>query len=103
MTNAISQLFRPKYVNAKRTRAGRIAATGDACCVSGEIRATMKNRWAEHQAESAGAAMLKSGRCSSLWRFAIQYDPTKPSTATITVPAAGPYKSTAVKTNVSEI
>ena len=28
---------------------------------------------------------------------------TRPSSATMTVPAAGPYSNTAVKTNVSEI
>ena len=35
--------------------------------------------------------------------LAIQNDITSPSRATKTVPAAGPYKSTPVKTNVSEI
>src|SRR5436853_3621003 len=103
MTNAINQLFRPKYVRANRTSGGRIAATGDGCSVSGEIPATVKKRCAEHHADNAGAAMLKRGRYISSWRFAIQYEPTRPSSATMTVPAAGPYSKTAVKTNVSEI
>src|SRR5689334_16876716 len=80
-----------------------MAATGDGCSVSGDMPATVKNRCAEHHADSAGAAMLKSGRWISPWRLAIQYDPTRPSSATMTVPAAGPYNKTAVKTNVSEI
>src|SRR3954468_9742000 len=103
MRNGISQLLMPKYVNANRTSAGRIAFIGEGSFTSGAIPATVKNNWAESQAETAGADMLKRARCTSRCLFEIQNEPTSPSSATITVPAAGPYNRTAVNTKVSEI
>ena|SRR6188474_2701779 len=69
----------------------------------GGIPATRKKRCAEHHADSAGADTLKRARWASSWRFDIQNEITRPSSAVRTVPAAGPYRSTAVITNVSEI
>src|SRR6267142_2572750 len=103
MTNVINQLLSPKYVSAKRISAGSIAFIGDGSFTSGAMCAAAKKRWDEHQTEIAGADILKSARWNSRCRFDNQNEITKPSSATITVPAAGPYSSTAVKTNVSEI
>ena len=50
-----------------------------------------------------GADMLKRARWGSSYRLEIQNEITRPSSATITVPAAGPYSNTAVKTKVSEM
>ena len=49
--------------------------------------------------------MLNRARCGflSFLRLAIHSEIINPSSATIIVPAAGPYRSTAVKTNVSEL
>src|SRR6185503_5597009 len=59
--------------------------------------------WAAHQAEIAGADILKNARRGSRCRFASQNEITRPSRATITVPADGPYRSIAMKTKTSEI
>src|SRR6476469_484658 len=50
----------------------------------------------------AGAAMLNSALYHSGRFRAIQKEMTKPSSATMTVPAAGPKSKTEAKTNVSE-
>ena len=47
--------------------------------------------------------MLKSARSNSGRRLAIQNEITRPSNATVSVPAEGPYRRTAVKTNASEM
>ena len=47
--------------------------------------------------------MFISARCISGRRLASQNEMTRPSRATVSVPAAGPYSRTAVKTNASEI
>jgi hypothetical protein len=65
--------------------------------------ATRKKRWAESHADTAGADMLKRARCGSSYRLEIQNEITRPSKATMTVPAAGPYSRTAVNTKVSEM
>ena len=52
--------------------------------------------------DMAGADILKSARYHSGRRFAIQNEMTRPSNATITVPASVPNSSTEAKTNVSE-
>ena len=80
-----------------------MAFIGEGSLTSGAMPATVKNRFAEHQADNAGADMLKSALCGSGFLFEIQNPPIRPSRATITVPAAGPYNKTAVKTKVSEI
>jgi hypothetical protein len=67
------------------------------------MRATAKKRFADSHADTAGADILNRARCGSSYRFEIQNDMTRPSRPTMTVPAAGPYNKTAVKTNVSEI
>ena len=48
---------------------------------------------------------MKSARCGflSFLRLDIHSEIINPSSATIIVPAAGPYRSTAVKTKVSEL
>src|SRR5438067_2485926 len=69
---------------------------------SGWIPAVAKRTCEATQMEIAGAAMLKSARYHSGRRFAIQKEITNPSRATMTVPAAGPNRRTAKKTNVSE-
>src|SRR3954465_5415291 len=65
--------------------------------------ATRKNSCADSHAAIAGAAMLKSALMSPGCRREIQKEITSASSVTMTVPAAGPYSSTAVKTNVSEM
>ena len=65
--------------------------------------AIQKKRPAEHQTDNAGADMLNKALYGSRRRFAIQYEAIRPSSATIMVPAAGPYSRTAEKTKVSEI
>src|SRR5438874_12689973 len=65
--------------------------------------ARAKNSCDEHQADNAGADMLKRARYGSWRRFAIQYEMTSPSRATVRVPAEGPYSRTAANTKVSEI
>ena len=47
--------------------------------------------------------MLNSARYHSGWRLAIQNETTKPSRATVTVPAADPNNRTDANTNVSEM
>jgi hypothetical protein len=101
--NAISQLFRPKYVSAKSPRAGRIWLSDEGLAESGATPDTLKNSWDEHHADRAGAEILNRARSVSGRRFAIQKDITSPSSATVRVPAAGPYKRTAAKTNASDI
>src|SRR5258707_1181138 len=83
--------------------AGRIAFRDAGCWASGWIPETRKNSSDEHHADNAGAAMLKRALSTSGRRFAIQNEITRPSRATVSVPAAGPYNRTAVKTNASEI
>src|SRR5215475_8834061 len=83
--------------------AGRMAWIDAGRSTSGAIPEIRKKRFAEHQTDTAGADMLNRARCGSLCRFAIQNEMTKPSRATITVPAAGPNSNTAVKTNVSDM
>src|SRR5438132_702719 len=56
-----------------------------------------------HQIETAGAVMLNNARYHSGRRLAIQNEITKPSSATVTVPAADPNKRTEANTNVSDI
>ena len=70
---------------------------------SGAIPEAAKNSWAEHQADNAGAATLNIALSSSGRRFAIQNEITSPSSATVKVPAAGPYSRTAANTNASEM
>src|SRR3954469_5049479 len=104
ITNVISQLFRLKYTSAKTISAGRIAYDGEGCLMRGGMPAMMKNSWAPHHADTAGADILKRARCGpfSFRRLEIQNEIISPSRATMIVPAAGPYRRTAVKTNVSE-
>src|SRR4051812_45924307 len=90
MTKVISQLFKVKYVSAKRRSPGRIALTGDGCLTSGSMWATKKNKCDDSQREMAGAATLKSARCGSSCLLEIQKETTRASRATTTVPAAGP-------------
>src|SRR5262249_5696234 len=82
---------------------GCCSKVGPECSASGVILAARKKICAEHHADRAGAAMLKSARSNSGRRFAIQNEITNASSATVNVPAAGPYKRTAVKTNASEM
>ena len=70
---------------------------------SGTIPDVAKNSWAEHQADNAGAATLNNTLSSSGRRLAIQNEITNPSSATVNVPAAGPYSRTAANTNASEM
>ena len=46
---------------------------------------------------------MKIARSNCGRRFAIQKEMTRQSSTTVTVPAAGPYRRTAVKTKASEI
>ena len=62
MTNVMSQLLIPKYVNANTINAGRMAFVGEGSFTRGEMPATAKNRCAEHHAETEGADMLKRAR-----------------------------------------
>src|SRR5262245_26489755 len=74
-----------------------------ASCESGAIPEIRKKIWDEHHADNAGAAMLKSARWSSGRRRATQNEMTSPSSATVSVPAAGPYSRTAVNTKASDM
>ena len=64
---------------------------------------TLKSSCDANQIETAGAVMLNSARYHSGRRFAIQNEITRPSSATVTVPAAEPKSRTEAKTNVSEM
>ena len=101
--NVISQLFKRKYAAANRMSAGKMRWIGAGRSTSGAMPETRKKRFADSHADAAGADILNRALCGSLCRFAIQNEMTKPSSATRTVPAAGPYSSTAVNTNVSDI
>ena len=104
MTNVISQLLIVKYVKANSKSAGRIAFTGDGWSFTrGWTPATRKKRCDEIHTDRAGADRLNIARCGSSCLLEIQNETTRASRATTTVPAAGPYKSTAVKTNVSDV
>src|SRR5665213_1474899 len=103
IAKVMSQLFKLKYAMAETKRAGRITLSVVEACTSGGMCAVRKNSSPAHHAETAGAAMLKSARYDSGRRFAIQSEITKPSNATVSVPAAGPYRRIAVKTKASEI
>src|ERR1044071_8863635 len=63
----------------------------------------LKSSCDAHQIETAGAVMLNRARYHSGRRFAIQNEISRPSRATVTVPAADPNSRTDAKTNVSEI
>src|SRR5262249_37417608 len=80
----------------------RIWLTVAGCTVSGAIPAARKKNCAAHQADTAGADMLKSARTSLRWRFASQTEITSPSNAPTIVPADGPSKRTAMKTKTAE-
>src|SRR5690242_10306982 len=98
----MSQLLRPKYTIAKMRSGMRRVLTLVGAWISGATPATKNSSWAAHQIDRAGAPMLKSARYHSGLRFAIQKEMTRPSSATMTVPAAGPNRSTEANTNVSE-
>jgi hypothetical protein len=70
---------------------------------SGASPETRKKSCDEHHAERDGAAMLNKARWSSGLLLATQNEITRPSRATVSVPAAGQYRRTAVKTKASEI
>src|SRR5262245_4775990 len=78
------------------------ALIDDGLLNKGSIPAIAKRSWAATQIEAAGAAMLKRARYHSGRRFAIQNEMTRPSSATVIVPADGPNRRTDAKTNVSE-
>ena len=58
---------------------------------------------ADRKIDRAGAAMLNSTRKRSRRPFENQQEMMRPSKATMSAPAAGPWSSTDVKTNVSEM
>src|SRR5437588_12759022 len=103
MTSAISELLIAKYVSAKTISDGRIALRVAGCETRGFMPEMKKNRRDEHQAETAGAEILNNARSTCGRRRAIQNEITKPSSATVSVPADGPYKNTAVKTKAYKV
>jgi hypothetical protein len=70
---------------------------------SGGRLADQKNTWALTHSDAGNAQMLKRIRYAGWRRRASDSEMTRASSATINVPAAGPYRRVEVKTNVSEI
>src|SRR4051812_14611922 len=68
----------------------------------GRTPASVKKICADIQIETAGAAMLKSSRWSSLRRRFSHREIIKPSRATMRVPTGAPNSRTEVMTKVSE-
>src|SRR5438034_576423 len=99
----MSHVLRQKYVAALNIRKGKIWLSVVRRWLKGTMPEVRKNSSAEHQAATAGADMLKRARYHSGRLFAIQNEMTKPSKATTTVPAGGPYKRIAIKTKTSEM
>src|SRR5436190_14117038 len=64
--------------------------------------AMVKRILAATHIEIAGAAILNSALYHSGRRLAIQKEMTRPSNATVIVPAAGPKRRTEAKTKVSD-
>src|SRR6267154_3310582 len=73
------------------------------CRIRGSTLKARKRSCDATQIDTAGAVMLKSARYHSGRRLAIQNEITKPSSATVIVPAADPNKRTEANTNVSDI
>src|SRR3989337_436793 len=73
------------------------------CRIRGSMLKTRKRSCDAHQIEMAGAVILNNARYHSGRRLAIQNEMTRPSSATVTVPAAEPNNRTEANTNVSDI
>src|SRR5206468_9583424 len=77
--------------------------TVSGCRIKGSMLKARKKSCDAHQIDTAGAVMLNRARYHSGRRLAIQNEITKPSSATVIVPAADPNKRTAANTNVSDM